>query len=332
MLDSPNSNHSPAQATQGTQAPRVDQAIQELHGELTQQLAELPLDQRNLSLALGSSWSILRATGLKDFPSIRQLRAQDFASRVAPQHADAVSLALESIAWLSYASRDSTLDQAAQLLVRANALRPDDLSIAEKLAIVACELQPHHIRGFEDRPHKKDETAIGFVRSANQATERVLESRFGIDRAALTESDGSLLSECLKNLTPDEAGYVQRSLERLGQLFLREGAFFKRGLLLGLGIASVASHLQSLGLPRGIHDTVRLMRDALIRGSAVEELGENFDAVCSSLDVASAAYHLKWKIFSNHQAARISSHCDDLLEALATAKQGGAEAIRDPGH
>ena len=325
MLESQRSDHTQAGAGYATSAPNVDGAIQSLHGDLTRQLHELPLDPRNLSLALGSAWSILRAIGLRDFTAVRQVRPQDFNARVAPSHAEPVALALESIAWLSYATRESALDQAAQLLVRANVLHPDEPGIAEKLATIACELEPHHIRGFDDRPHKKEETVIGFVRAAATATERVLDSRFGVSMDVLTQADGSALSACLQALAPEELAYLQRSLERLAQLLVREGAFFENGVLLSLAIGSASSHLQSLGFPRGVKETVSLITDALQRdGLRLEDIGSSFDPLCNSLEAASAAYHLKWKLFRNHHADRVSKRCDALLDALGALRKSDA--------
>lgn len=322
MLESQRSDHTQAGTGYGASAPSIDGAIQSLRGELACQLAEVPLDPRKLSLALGSAWSILRAIGLRDFTAVRQVLPQDFNARVAPSHAEAVALALESIAWLSYATRESTLDQAAQFLVRANVLHPHEPGIAEKLAIIACELEPHHIRGFDDRPHKKEETMIGFVRAAETATERVLAARFGVNTDALSQANGSALSACLQALAPEELSYVQRSLERLAQLFVRDGAFFENGVLLGLAIGSAASHLQSLGFPRRIKETVSLINEALQRdGFRLEDLGSTLDPLCHSLEAASAAYSLKWKLFRNHHADRVSKGCDALLDALAAIRE-----------
>jgi len=273
------------------------------------------------STALKTAWEILRALNFRDFGAIRTLRSADFPEHISLACRPAAGLALETIAWLEYAPKKHSIDRAAQMLVRAVALTPDDPMTTEKLAVIAKSMRPEDIRAFNDNPRKKAETEIGFTRAASRALESILTERYGITIEALRERNGSLLQAAVNNLSTDERAYVSRSLGHLGTLLCKEGCFFANGGVLSDAIAVASSLLQSLRLPRDITETREAIQQSLEAGTALEDLGEEIHLACDALETASAAYHLKGELFNNGGARKKSVSIDNLLDAL--------DALRD---
>jgi hypothetical protein len=271
-------------------------------------------------IPIDTAWRILRAVGLNDLGKIRSRPTSEYPDLIEPQYAQPVSLALRTLGCLLYQDRSKGFDRAAQVLDRAVALAPNDPACVEDFADVACRITPDDIRAFNDRPHKKLETVIGYNRAASKATEHLLEARFGISRAALTEESGELLQQALAFLQPEEKRYLARSLNRLSWLFLQEGSFFENGTLLSLAVAASCSHLQALGLPRGAMDCVTIINESLECGSVLQDLGEDLATTCNALEVLSSAFYKKGKLFRNYAATRRSERIDRLLDAIETEK------------
>lgn len=316
----PPERRGPASSQQRSPNSSVDQTIVALSTRLRAELEAAQRGSCGADGALETAWRILRVVGLKDFGAIRSRRTSDYPGSIEPHYARPVALALRTLGTLLYHDRSKGLDRAAQVLDRAVALAPDDPDCVEDFGDVACRITPDDIRGFNDQPQKKLETVIGFIRSANKATSNLLERGLGISSEVITQQSGDSLYRILSTLESSEKAFVARSLNRLGWLFLHEGCFFRNGTLLGFAVAASCSHLQALGLPRGAMDCVTALREAVESCSIIDDLGSDLPAVRSSLDVLSAAFFEKGKLFNNDGARRRSERIDSLLDAIDHAE------------
>ena len=299
----------------------VDQAMLDLSAKLQDELEGVRQGSRRPEAAVEAAWRILRVVGLNDFGAIRSLRATEYPTAFEPHYAPQLSLALRTLGCLLYCRPSLGLDRAAQVLQRAVALAPEDPFCVEEFTDLACRLTPEDIRAFYDQPHKREETVIGYVRGASDATQRILERRFGILPSMINESSGASLQELLNSLQPEETTYVTQALSRLSWLCLEQALFFRKGgPLLSLAVATSCSHLQALGLPRGIMECVRVLEDALSSTSIVQALGNDLDPVCCSLSILASAFSEKARVYNNFAAARRSEILAAVLESINRQK------------
>lgn len=305
----------PSSGRVGVEPPGVAEA----RHKLTMLLSAEHLDPKRQHEAVTLAWTILGQCGFSTFGDVRIRRADEFVVLVPGELRDAVSLSLDTVGWLSYAPRQNQLDKAAQMFARAVTLCPLDLGRLEKFAIIAGKIRPDHIVNLAHDPLKQAQTAMGFAIQAAKHIEHVLEERFGINREVLNESSGEPLNQLLAAVSDDERHYLARVLRHLSYLHASQADFFNNGVHAGKAIAAGCSTLQIIGLPRGIAECVRMLKEALQEHHPREVLGDDVSLVASTLDSISRGFYAKWKLFNNQAAGRRSEQIDQLCDALEVA-------------
>ena len=300
-----------------------------LHADLrraTERDLSNPVAQR---AAIESAWRLLAALELPNFGKIRERRAEEYPRIVAPAQHAAAALALYVVGWLEYAPSEQKLDRAAQMLHRAALLQPSDHLYVEAFAVIGRDITADHIVGLRGDSRRQAETATGYVMQSLRAVEHFLET-LGFTRDAMCSEDGVLVTQAAARVDGQQQLLARRLLGLMAQLAMKEAVFFQNGKVASHAVAAACSHLQLLGLPRGISECVRMIREAISESGPGDALGDERDEVVTALESLSAAQYFKWERFNNHSAYRRSQLIDEVLELLDPRRPEGPSEASPP--